>query len=163
MARRLPRALSAALALGVWVAGFELGPTLHVSLHDLWGDHTHGAHGGADHAADGHVHRTSAPGGEHGLDQLERWRARWATRHAARAQRLPKDAARAAVRWTAPMDDHGRGSLAHRDLAAEPARDALPPVGPPRLAGALGRPLPPRVVIGSPRGRPRARGPPTVA
>ena len=163
MIRRFPRALCAASAIGVWLIGFELGPALHVGLHDLWGDHTHGAHAhrGAGHAADAHGHE-AARGFGHGLDEGARWRARWATRHAARAERLPKVAARVAARWTSPAGDHGQGSLAHRDVAAEPARDALPPVGPPRPAGALARPAPPGLYVAAPPARPRARAPPSL-
>lgn len=106
--RAQPRAW--AFAAGVlWIVGFDVLPLAHVVFHEAFGEHSHSAQEHGEHAGlsdhAGHEH-------DHGRAHVE----------------TPKPESEL------PDSDHGDGSLAHRDLAAQPVQPALPPVPEARLA-----------------------------
>jgi hypothetical protein len=85
----------------LWLGGFELLPVVHLAFHGAFGVHHHGV--SHDHPdAQDHSH-------DHGNAD-----------HAAAAEH-PNE------RDEAPLE-HGKGSLAHRDLAAEVPLPAIPVV-----------------------------------
>lgn len=149
--RRHRRQGLAALAVLLWLGGFELGPAVHVAFHDLWAPH--------GHEGDPHPHEHATPRAHGDFDGLARLHTVFATFEAARRPRRKH-------RETAPGLEtdrgpgHGAHALAHRHLAAQTPAVAMPAVPAPRFAGLLPRPRPPIAVLSRRRGRPRARAPP---
>lgn len=111
---RLGRRRWALLAALSWVLAFELGPGLHVGLHEWWGHHHH--EGDAPHAAD---HPNAH--GPHNLPEHDA-----DARHDHGTRPSDHDAFSGAT-CQSPLD-HGRHSLAHRAIAVLTPPDALPPV-----------------------------------
>lgn len=92
----------------LWIAGFDVLPLAHIVFHEAFGEHRHGARQAHDRASghSDHAHH------DHG------------DRHVETAD--PES--------DLPDRDHGRGSLAHRDLAAQATQACLPPVPEARVA-----------------------------
>jgi hypothetical protein len=138
LARRTRRVRIAIAALVVWVVGLELGPNLHLALHDRLGEHTHAGESTtfvASHThADGSVHRIAT-------------------------HRTRRDAE---TRLAAALA-HGRNSLAHRSAAiaakAPPIIAPLPVDRPTLLVEAITASAPTSHGFA----RATARGPPANA
>jgi hypothetical protein len=95
----------------LWFVGFELLPVVHLAFHGAFGEHRHGV-SHDHHAAEDHAH-------DHGDAD-----------HGAEVEHNPSD------RHEAPSE-HGKGSLAHRDLAAEVPVPTIPIVPEALLARAV--------------------------
>ena len=92
----------------LWIAGFDVLPLAHIAFHEAFGEHQHGAHQAHDRASGLSDHAPHDHGDRHAeTDDPES---------------------------DLPDPDHGRGSLAHRDLAAQAAQACIPPVREARVA-----------------------------
>lgn len=137
----------------VWALGFEVGPALHVALHDVWAPHAH--------EGDAHPHDHGAPAGHgdfSGLARLRGWIAR------VDASVAPRKRSETGLAVGSPAEDgHGAHAIAHRHRAAEVPSVALPPIGVAGLAGLAPRPRAPEAPSSRRAESPRARGPPARA
>ncbi len=118
----------------LWMVGFEVGPGLHVAMHEHLGHHHHGpqadVHAEAshehehehEHEAHGHEHEHAAHGHDHDHDQVVEW-SEPRFEHETWLAVAPQDEARC-------LDDlgHGAHALAHRSIAAFPAASPWPPI-----------------------------------
>ncbi|MGE0785483.1 MAG: hypothetical protein AB7S26_07335 [Sandaracinaceae bacterium] len=140
---RAPRLPALAVgALAIWIAGFEVGPFVHVAFHDRLAAH--------HHDGEEHTHAVGADG----------WRSHASSEHTHDAPARAGRKRSAPRRAHAPTPSHGAHSLAHRGVAAFAIPIGLPPLPPPDEAGPLEASRPSRAPDLAPRERPRARAPP---
>lgn len=117
----------ALVALSLWLVGFDLLPMAHLVFHDAVGDHQHGPR--HSHAHDAHAHRVVDHDGHdhHPHSHQAGMRRPHSDAHESQsADRSP----------SSPSQDseHGEGSVAHRDLAAQVAPVLVPTVPETRFA-----------------------------
>jgi hypothetical protein len=159
--RHTTRRLFAALACLVWILGFEVVPNVHVGMHELFGHHHHGV-GGHEHERVAAVERE-----QHEHDDADHHHDHGdADHHHDHGDVLDVDlhatASQANQAACESMQEHGRHSLAHRDIAATPPPWALADVAiaPFVLLDS------PRTLVAEPFDRQpqavRARGPPAL-
>jgi hypothetical protein len=155
LATRDRRALVGLFA-ALWVLGFELGPGLHMALHDRLARHQHG-HVHHDDSGHGHGHgRGHAHGHGHGHGHGH---------DHDRGEGDDHDRGEGERGSGGGQDDpqHGEGSLAHRGVAA------LDPPPPPDLPAVLPSAIAPRPlepITAARSARPlvvRGRGPPDAS
>jgi hypothetical protein len=153
--QRRIRQLAAALAV-LWVAGFELGPNVHIGFHELFGHHHHGADHDEGHGHHGDAHHGDAHHGDAHHGDVHHADAH---HHGGDAHRDHGDAEPSKPdRDSDP--DHGARSLEHRGIATlTPPPPALVP--PAAYVGEADEPLAllEQARDGTPR-TVRQRGPP---
>jgi len=109
------------LACLLWLAGFEVLPTVHMAFHDDFGAHQHGVeHESLGHRPHEHEH-------EHEHEHGEAHHAHTLHHHDHGLAHEHGDDDHHDEDSEAP-DRHGENSLAHRHLAAEHSLPTIPPV-----------------------------------